>query len=116
MVLVEVGFLLPKKWIEGRYVTISLIIIVEATILSIVLKPHLVTILDAYTFRLFGFLIIELILIALLIVFLQVPILIVRINRIEKVVRRIADPLVTLVYVYIFVDLIGLLIVIIRNV
>ena len=116
LLLMGLGILLPRKLIRDQYVTISGIIVVEATFLSMVLKPYLEMGFDAYTLRLFSFLITMLVLLALIILLIQIPIIIVGISRIEKIVSRIADSLITLAFVYIFVDLVGLLIVIIRNV
>jgi hypothetical protein len=98
---------MPKKWIEDRTVSLSGVIVAEATIFTIILKHYLVIGFEAGTILLFS---------ALIIGFILLTIIVLRINQIEIKVRRISDPLITLASLYVFVDLIGLILVIFRNV
>lgn len=78
--IVTIGFLLPRRWIGDRYVTLSGLVVIDTTILAIVVKTHLRIGFIADTLQLFAVLIIAMILIAILCM---------RINRIEEKVRRI---------------------------
>jgi len=106
ILLLLIGVLLPKKWLGNRSITISTVIILESTILAIVFKPYIAIGFSMGTFQLLSLLVIALLLIAILLI---------RNKRIESIINRIVEPLTTLAFVYVFIDLIGLIIVLIRN-
>jgi hypothetical protein len=107
MLSIAVGTILPTKWIGHRFIAFSGVVIIAATLLGIVLKPYIYIGFTPDIDRLIFTLVVLLILLGIVIL---------RMKRIEVIFNRIAEPLTTLAFIYIAVDLAGVLIIIIRNI
>lgn len=106
LLMAVVGIILPTRWIGDRFVAFNAVAITAATLLGIVVKPYIYFGFTPATNRL---------IFALITLLILVGIFILRMKRIEAIVTRIAEPLTTLAFIYVAVDLAGVLIIIIRN-
>jgi hypothetical protein len=105
LVLLLAGYFLPRKWVEGRYVALSGIIILEATLFAIVSQDY---IRQSIAKQLLPILVGFLVSMALALV------LVMKIPRISDVMNRIATPLTVLACLYVSLDLTSVFIILIR--
>ena len=106
LVLMLLGFMIPKKWIGDRYVALSGLIIIETTIFAIIAHHY---IRQAIARQLFPIIIIFLVCLVL------TTVLVKEAPWINLLLSRITVPLTTLSIVFISVDLIGVFIILIRQ-
>lgn len=105
LLVVLIGMIIPKRWVEDRYLPLTSVWLVELTIMAIVFQHHIVHHLPKRNLVI-GY---ALILAVSTFVVLRFP-------KIGDVFRWVAERLVVLSFLYIFFDVLGLLVVILRNV
>jgi hypothetical protein len=105
LVLLLIGYLLPKKWVEGRYAAMSGFILLLATIFAIIAHDYIQR---AIARQLLPVLLVFLVSLALAVI------LVMKIPRISDVMNRVAIPLTVLALVYVSLDLISVLIILVR--
>ena len=104
LVVVLIGLIVPKRWIVDRYIPLASLWLVELAIMAILFQHHIIRHLPKRNLVIaFGL---------ILALSSLVPI---RFPKVGEVLRWIADRLVILSFIYIFFDVLGLLVVILRN-
>ena len=98
-----VGFLIPKKWIPEPFLTLSSILIIELTVMAIVFQ-HLVLHYSSFRWMI----------VSCLIILAASIVIIPKISKLQQIARVLAERLTILTFVYIFLDVIGVIIVIFR--
>jgi hypothetical protein len=105
LIVVLVGLVVPKRWIVDRYIPLASLWLVELAIMAIVFQHHIIRHLPKRNLVI-GF---GLILALSSLIPLRFP-------KFGKLLGWIADRLVILSFIYIIFDVIGLLVVILRNI
>ncbi len=104
IILLAVGRVIPKKWTPEPYLTLSSVLLIELTIMAIVFQ-HLVQQYSSLRWMFVSFVII----LALSIVVIP------RISKLQSLTRILAERLTVLTFIYVMIDVIGVIIVIVRN-
>jgi hypothetical protein len=104
LVAVLIGMLVPRRWIVDRYIPLISLWLVELTIMAIVFQYHIIQHLPKRN------LVIGYALILGVSTFIAL-----RFPKVKDVFRWIADRLVILSFLYVFLDALGVLVVILRN-
>jgi hypothetical protein len=105
LLVVLIGMIIPRRWVVDRYLPLISLWLVELTIMAIVFQHHIVHHLPKRN------LVIGYALILAVSAFIAL-----RFPKIGGVFRWVAERLVVLSFLYIFLDVVGLLVVILRNV
>lgn len=103
--LILLGMLIPRRWISSRFIPWVGVMLVEGTIAAIAFQ---ITIMNHSPKRL--------LVITIALMLGISTILVIRFPKIGEILRSIAGRLVVLSFLYIFLDIVGLVIVIARNV
>jgi hypothetical protein len=105
LVVVLIGLIVPKRWVVDRYIPLASLWLVELAIMAILFQHHIIRHLPKRNLVIgFGL---------ILALSSLIPL---RFAKIGEILRWIADRLVILSFIYIFFDVLGLLVVILRNV
>ncbi len=99
------GLIIPERWMSGKYVTLASVL---ATVLALVAIALQVSIINEYPKRF--------LLIGIILILIGSIIAVFRVPKLEGITSSTAQRLLLLTGIYIFFDLIGVAIVLIRNV
>jgi hypothetical protein len=103
--VILIALILPKRWTEVKFVPLSSALLVELALMAIGL--HAAIMLDKPK---------RLLLLSYACVLGVTTFLVLKFPKIESVLRTVAERLMVLSFIYIFFDIIGLLIVLVRNI
>ncbi len=99
------GMILPRSWSRAKYASLSSVLLVVATLVALILQ---ISIRNAWPQRI--------LLISILPLFGIAAIIALRFPKIGETVQAIADRFTILTALYIFFDILGLLVIITRNI
>ena len=105
LVVVLVGLMVPRRWVVDRYIPLASLWLVELAIMAILFQHHIIRHLPKRN-----------LVIAFGLILALSSLIPLRFPKVGEVLRWIADKLVILSFIYIFLDVLGLLVVILRNV
>lgn len=105
LVAVLIGMVVPKRWVVGRYIPLISLWLLELSIMAIVFQNHIIRHLPKRD-----------IVIAFALILAFSSLILLRFPGVGAILRWVADRLVILSLIYIFFDVLGLLVVIVRNV
>jgi hypothetical protein len=105
LIAIVVGMVVPKRWVVDRYVPLVSLWLVELAIMAIVFQHYIIAYLPkrAIVMAFAGILAVS-------------SLILLRFPKVGDLFRWIADRLVILSFIYIFFDVLGVLVVILRNV
>jgi hypothetical protein len=105
LIVVLVGMIVPKRWVVDRYIPLVSLWLVELAIMAIVFHNHIIQHLPKRN-----------LVISYALVLAVSTFIVLRFPKLGGALRWIAERLVVLSFLYIFFDVLGLLVVIVRNV
>jgi hypothetical protein len=105
LIVLSLGFIIPKKWVVEKYLPIVSTLLVELTVMAIIFQHFIVQHLPKRNLMI-GF---ALILAASTLLVLRFP-------KVGSALSWVAERLLVLSFIYIFFDVLGVLVVILRNV
>jgi hypothetical protein len=105
LIVVLVGLVVPKRWIVDRYIPLASLWLVELAIMAIVFQHHIIQHLPKRN-----------LVIGVGLILALSSLIPLRFPKFGKLLGWIADRLVILSFIYIFFDVLGLLVVILRNI
>jgi len=105
VIVLLVGMIVPKRWLVDRYIPLASLWLVELAIMAIVFQNHIIHYLPKRNLVI-GY---AMILAVSALIALRFP-------KVGTIFRWVAEKLVVLSVLYIFFDVLGLLVVILRNV
>jgi hypothetical protein len=105
LIIVLVGLVVPKRWVVERYIPLASLWLVELVIMAIVFQHHIIRHLPKRN-----------LVIAFGLILALSSLIPLRFLKVGELFRWIADRLAILTFIYIFFDVLGLLVVILRNV
>lgn len=104
LIIILVGLVVPNRWVVDRYIPLASLWLVELAIMAIVFQHHIIRHLPKRNLVIaFGL---------ILAVSSLIPI---RFPKVGNFFRWVSDRLVILSFIYIFFDVLGLVVVILRN-
>lgn len=104
-IVLAVGMVLPKRWVPNTYATLSSVMLIELAIMAAILQHFILQYLPKR-------LLLASYLLILVLTVLTVP----RFSKVRHYTRALAERLTVLTFLYIFIDIVGVIIVIARNV
>lgn len=104
LVLLFVGMMLPRRWVVEKYVPLASALLLELAVMAIVFQHFIIHHLPKRNLAIGYTLILAMTTVAVL-----------RFPKVGDVLRWVSERLVVLSFIYIFFDVLGLLIVIVRN-
>jgi hypothetical protein len=105
LIVVLIGLIVPKRWVVDRYIPLASLWLVELAIMAIVFQHTIVHHLPKRN-----------LVIALGLILALSSLIPLRFPKVGKLLRWVADKLIILSFIYIFFDVLGLLVVILRNI
>lgn len=104
IILFVVGFLIPKRWTPEPFLTLSSVLVVEFTIMAIV-----------FQYLILQYSSLRWMVVSCLIILAISVVVIPRISRLQDITRTLVKRLTILTFLYVFFDVVGVIIVIVRN-
>jgi len=104
LIILVIGLLIPKRWLPEPFLTTCAVLLIELSIMAIVFQ-HLV---QQYSPLRWMF-------VACLMTLAISLIIVPRISKLQKITRLVAERLTILTFLYVFLDIIGVIVVIARN-
>ncbi len=104
IILLAMGFLIPRRWTPEPFLTLSSVLIVELSIMAIVFQQLVLQYSSLHWMA-----------VSCLIILAASLVILPKIPRLQQITRILAERLTILTFLYIFFDAIGVIIVIIRN-
>ncbi len=103
--VILLAMILPKRWTQEKFIPLSSVVLVELALMAIGLHYAIML----YKPK-------RLLLLSYACILGVTTYLVLRYPKIESIVRAVAERLMVLSFIYIFFDIIGLLIVLVRNI
>jgi hypothetical protein len=105
LVVLAVGFIIPKRWVVEKYVPLVSALLVELTIMAIVFQRSIIEHLPKRN-----------LVIGFALILAASTLLVLRFPKVGSALSWVAERLLVLSFIYIFFDVLGVLVVILRNV
>jgi hypothetical protein len=104
-VVLAVGAVVPRRWVSNSFVPISLALLIELSIMAAVFQHFIIQEFPK-----------KLLLASYLLLLALTAFIVVKSQKLMDIMRRVVDRLTILTFLYVFFDVVGLIIVIARNV
>jgi hypothetical protein len=104
LILLIIGSLIPKRWLPEPFLTTSAVLLIELSIMAIIFQ-YLVL---QYSSLRWMF-------VSCVIILALSVIIVPKLSKLKALTRSLAERLTVLTFIYVMIDIIGVIIVIVRN-